>query len=80
MDSYTSDMLIKYITETGKSQITYPKEWFHFCLICDGPAENPESKEDVLIVGRDGRYYCGEGVIDIASYVRRMPEDVVCSI
>lgn len=58
----------------------YPREWYHFCHLCDGPAEIPEKKEDMLAVGRDGRYYCGEGVIDIAAYVSRMPEDVVCSI
>lgn len=57
-----------------------PKEWFKFCHICDGPAEIPEKKEDLLAVGRDGRYYVGEGVIDIAAYVSRMPKDVVCSI
>lgn len=57
-----------------------PASWFKFCHICDGPADIPETKEDLLIVGRDGRYYLGEGVIDIAAYVSRMPQDVVCSI
>ncbi|MFV0498244.1 MAG: sugar phosphate isomerase/epimerase family protein [Candidatus Fimivivens sp.] len=57
-----------------------PKSWFKFCHICDGPADIPTDKEELLVVGRDGRHYVGEGAINIADYVRRLPDDVVCSI
>jgi len=57
-----------------------PREWFNFCHICDGPAEIPVSKEELIYVGRDAREYVGEGAIDIAAYVAQMPKDTVCSI
>lgn len=75
------DTLHAYRSRVAPEELdSCPQEWFQFCHICDGPAEIPEKKEDLLAVGRDGRYYCGEGAIDIAAYVRRMPEDAVCSI
>lgn len=57
-----------------------PPAWFAFCHLCDGPAEIPDTKEGMIPVGRDGRYYVGEGSIDIAAYLGRMPRDTVCSI
>lgn len=57
-----------------------PKEWFHFAHICDGPADIPTDKEGLIHTGRDARLYVGEGAIDIASIVNRLPEDIVYSI
>lgn len=57
-----------------------PKEWFHFAHLCDGPADIPTDKESLIHTGRDERLYVGEGAIDIASILNRMPEDVVLSI
>lgn len=57
-----------------------PVEWFHFCHICDGPAEIPTAKEDLIFVGRDAREYCGEGAIDMAAYLSRLPQHIVYSI
>ncbi|MCF4150935.1 sugar phosphate isomerase/epimerase [Dethiosulfovibrio sp. F2B] len=59
-----------------------PKELFHMAHICDGPAEIPDwdDKESLIHTGRDERYYVGEGAIDIAGVVRRLPDDVVLSI
>ena len=53
-----------------------PKNWFHFAHICDGPAEIPTTKEGLIHTGRDARLYIGEGAIDIASIVNRMPKMV----
>lgn len=53
-----------------------PCNWFHFAHICDGPAEIPTTKEDLIHTGRDARLYIGEGAIDIASIVNRLPEMV----
>lgn len=50
-----------------------PREWFHFVHICDGPPEIPDSKEDLIHTGRDQRLYVGEGAIDIAAILRRIP-------
>jgi len=53
-----------------------PKEWFRFAHICDGPEEIPADKESLIFTGRDARYYVGEGAIDIASIVNRVPQMV----
>ncbi len=53
-----------------------PRNWFHFAHICDGPAEIPTTKEGLIHTGRDARLYIGEGSIDIASIVNRLPEMV----
>lgn len=51
-----------------------PREWFHFAHLCDAPGEIPTSREDLIHTGRDERLYLGEGGIDVASIVNRMPE------
>lgn len=53
-----------------------PREWFHFAHLCDAPAEIPNSKEGLIHTGRDERLYVGEGAIDIAAIVNRLPEMV----
>ncbi len=59
-----------------------PKGLFHMVHICDGPKDIPDwnDKESLIHTGRDERLYVGEGAIDIADIVRRLPEDVVFSI
>lgn len=57
-----------------------PKEWFRFFHLCDGPRAIPDSKEELIVIGRDARLYPGEGSINLASYISRLPEDAVCSI
>ena len=56
-----------------------PQEWFHFVHICDGPEEIPTTKEGLIHTGRDERLYVGEGAINIAAILQRIP-DVVYSI
>lgn len=58
-----------------------PREWIHFVHICDGPSEIPDinDKEALIHTGRDARLYVGEGGIDIAAIVNRLP-NVPCSI
>jgi sugar phosphate isomerase/epimerase len=51
-----------------------PCEWFHFFHLCDAPAEIPKTKEEMARVLREERLYVGEGCIDIASIVTRIPE------
>jgi sugar phosphate isomerase/epimerase len=53
-----------------------PREWFHFAHICDGPKEIPTTKEGLIHTGRDERLYVGEGAIDIAAILNRVPEMV----
>lgn len=53
-----------------------PKEWVHFAHLCDGPAEIPamDDKEALIHTGRAERLYPGEGGIDLAAIVNRLPE------
>jgi sugar phosphate isomerase/epimerase len=51
-----------------------PREWFRFLHLCDAPAKIPASKEEMIKILREERLYIGEGCIDIASIVERIPE------
>ena len=53
-----------------------PPEWFHFAHICDVPAETPADAEEITRIMREGRLYIGEGGIDIAGILNRLPEMV----
>jgi len=51
-----------------------PREWFHFAHICDAPKEIPSTAEGLIHTAREARLDPGEGAIDIAAIVNRMPE------
>ncbi len=53
-----------------------PTEWFHFAHLCDAPAETPADAEEMTRILREGRLYVGEGGIDIAGILNRLPEMV----
>ena len=57
-----------------------PKELFKMAHICDGPAEIPTDKEGLIHTGRDARYYVGEGAIDIAAIIGKLPNETVLSV
>lgn len=57
-----------------------PKELFRFAHICDGPADIPTDKEGLIHTGRDARLYVGEGAIDIAAILKRLPKDIPLSV
>ena len=46
----------------------------HFLHLCDAPAGIPITKEELIHAGRDERLYLGEGGIDVAAIVNRLPE------
>lgn len=50
-----------------------PREWFHFAHVCDAPAEIPATTEGLIRTAREERLYLGEGGIDIAGILNRMP-------
>jgi sugar phosphate isomerase/epimerase len=56
-----------------------PREYFHYCQLCDAPAEIPTSEEEMRRIMREARAYVGEGGIDVASILDAMPE-IPCSI
>ncbi|MDD4160817.1 MAG: sugar phosphate isomerase/epimerase [Synergistaceae bacterium] len=59
-----------------------PREQIKMAHICDGPSEipDPADKEALIFTGRDARYYPGDGGIDIAGMLKRLPGDIVLSL
>jgi sugar phosphate isomerase/epimerase len=53
---------------------TIPKSWFRMLHLCDAPAEIPESKTELTRTGREARLDPGEGKIDLAQILDRIPE------
>ena len=51
-----------------------PKSWFRMLHLCDAPAEIPESKTELTRTGREARLDPGEGKIDLAQILDRIPE------
>ncbi len=50
-----------------------PREWFHFVHLCDAPREIPATTEALIRTGREARLDPGEGGIDLAAIVNRLP-------
>ena len=50
-----------------------PREWFRFVQICDAPAKYSTERDELIRIGRDARLYHGEGGIDVAGILRRLP-------
>jgi len=61
---------------------TIPQKQLKFAHICDGPAEIPamDDKSALIHTARDARLYVGEGAIDIAAIIGKLPRDVVLSV
>ncbi len=51
-----------------------PAEWLPMVHVCDAPAEKPTTPEGLLHTAREERLPPGEGGIDIASVLTRMPQ------
>ncbi|UOF91144.1 sugar phosphate isomerase/epimerase [Fodinisporobacter ferrooxydans] len=51
-----------------------PWEWLHFAHVCDAPREIPTTKEGLIHTAREERLYLGEGGIDVAGILNRIPE------
>jgi len=51
-----------------------PTEWFHMIHFCDAPAEIPSKNEELIFTARQARLDPGEGGIDLAAIVNRIPE------
>jgi sugar phosphate isomerase/epimerase len=59
--------------ELGKLS-SLPREWFHFAQISDAPAAYSTEREELIRIGRAERLYLGEGGIDVASILGRLPQ------
>lgn len=56
-----------------------PRQWFNFVHLCDAPAPIPTTTEELTRQAREERLYPGEGGIDVAGILQRIP-NVPCSI
>jgi sugar phosphate isomerase/epimerase len=57
-----------------------PPAWSHFAHVSDDRADAPSTIDEARQTMREARLYPGEGAIDIASILARLPADLVCAI
>jgi sugar phosphate isomerase/epimerase len=50
-----------------------PRDWFHFVHLCDGLPGIPTANDELARQAREERLYPGEGAIDIAAILQRIP-------
>ncbi|MFS0575186.1 sugar phosphate isomerase/epimerase [Sporosarcina sp. 179-K 3D1 HS] len=50
-----------------------PRDWFRYLHLCDAPVDIPTSRDEMTRILREERSYVGEGGIDVASIVNRIP-------
>lgn len=50
-----------------------PREWFHFIHLCDAPAAIPTTTEEIIATARAGRYFPGEGGLNLHAILDCMP-------
>lgn len=55
-----------------------PPEWYHFVHFCDAAADIPTTTDGLIHTAREERLYAGEGGIDLAGILRRMPPVPFC--
>ena len=53
---------------------TIPDAWFHVIHLCDALAEIPSTKEELIYTAREARLDPGQGGIDLAAILDRIPE------
>lgn len=56
-----------------------PQEWFHYIHLCDAPKQIPDTTEGLIHTARAERLYPGEGGIDLAAILNRLPK-APCSL
>lgn len=57
-----------------------PRERIHYFQICDAPAEYDPADAGLIAIARGGRLLPGKGGIDLAAFVRALPDDVPVSV
>ena len=53
-----------------------PREWFHFAHLCDAQGSIPSERAEMIRILREERLYVGEGGIDVAGILNRLPKMV----
>ena len=57
-----------------------PAAWVNFAHVCDDRPDGPPTIEEERRTMREERLYPGEGAVDIAGIVGRLPPSVICAI
>lgn len=57
-----------------------PASWVNFVHVCDDRPDLPATIEDARRTMREERLYPGEGAVDIAGILDRLPQTVICAI
>jgi sugar phosphate isomerase/epimerase len=57
-----------------------PRQWLHYLQICDAPAEQPKTIEEMIHTARAERLRPGEGGLDLVAIFAALPRDVPVSI
>jgi len=53
-----------------------PREWFHFAHLCDAQPQIPSDLAEMTRIMREERLYLGEGGINVAAILKRLPRMV----
>ncbi|MGH9573071.1 MAG: sugar phosphate isomerase/epimerase family protein [Candidatus Acidiferrales bacterium] len=53
---------------------TIPDSWFNIVHLCDAPPEIPSTKEELIYTAREARLDPGQGGIDLAAILNRIPD------
>lgn len=57
-----------------------PADWFHYVQLCDAPAAPPANLEEMLFTAREARLAPGDGGLDLAGVLRRLPRETPISL
>ena len=57
-----------------------PASWVNFAHVCDDRQHEPATIEEARRTMREERLYPGEGAVDIAGILGRLPPSVICAI
>jgi sugar phosphate isomerase/epimerase len=68
------DTLHFYRSNTELTELdALPRSWFRFMQLCDAPIQPPSTIEGLTFSARADRKFLGEGALDLASVIRRLP-------
>ena len=68
------DTLYMHMSRVNLSELeTLPPEWFSFIHISDVLPGIPDTSTGMIQIARDARLYPGEGYIDFAAIIERLP-------
>ncbi len=68
------DTLYAHFSKLDPAEIdALPAEWFHFVHIADTARDIPTTRDGMIHIARDDRLYPGEGCIDFAALLERLP-------